>query len=163
MQQTLANTSQLVTTVEAESRELMRDHRVTRLYPLRPHRINDTCYSDTFFSSLSSIRGFTMFQLFALKHSKVDYIYLMRKKSQAAEKFSDFVRNVGAPNYVINDSAMELTGDAWLTVARKAIIDTYCSEPFHQNQNLAERRGGALKESLQILYNHTPTALLKYW
>ena len=90
----MANTSQLVTTVEAERRELMRDHRVTRLYPLRPHRINDTCYSVTFSCSITSIRGYSSFQLLSLAACKIDYVYLMRQKSQAPEKFQDFVRNV---------------------------------------------------------------------
>ena len=75
---TLENTSQLICTVEAEQRELMRDHCVTRLYPLRPHRINDVCYSDTFFSSITSTRGYKMFQLFGLRDCNVDYVYLMK-------------------------------------------------------------------------------------
>ena len=49
VKKTLENTTQLIKSVEAETRELMRDHRLTRLYPLRPHRINDVCYTDTFF------------------------------------------------------------------------------------------------------------------
>ena len=160
---TLLSTTQLIKTVEAEQRELMRDHRLTRLYPLRPHRVNDVCYSDTFFSSISSIRGYTMFQLFSLRDCKVDYAYLMRQKSQAHLMFQDFVRSVGAPNYVINDNAEELTGDDWLRVARNAMIETYTSEPEHQNSNLAERRGGALKDALLKLFHNTPWAPLAYW
>ena len=49
----------------------------------------------------------------------------MQKTSQAPETFSDFVRNVGAPNYVINDNAKELTGNDWLRVARHAMIETF--------------------------------------
>ena len=52
---TLQNTTQLVKTVEVESREMMHDHFTSRLLPLRPHQINDTCYTDTFFSSVRSI------------------------------------------------------------------------------------------------------------
>ena len=58
-----------------------------------------------------------MFQLFALKDCKVDYLYLMKQKSQAHIAFKDFVREVGAPNYMINDHAEELTGENWLKVA----------------------------------------------
>ena len=61
VKKTLENTSQLIKTVEAENRELMRDHRVTRCYPLRPHRINNICYTDTFFSTMTSVQGYTMF------------------------------------------------------------------------------------------------------
>ena len=160
---TLANTSQLIQTVEAETRELMQDHQMTRLLPLRPHRINDVCFSDTFFSSMTSVRNYSMFQLFALKDCKVDYLYLMKQKSQAHIAFEDFVREVGAPNYMINDHAEELTGENWLKVARRSIIDTHVTEPYHQNENLAERRGGGLKDALQLLFFNTPSAPLMYW
>ena len=163
IKKTLENTSQLVKTVECEQRTLMRDHRVTRLAPLRPHCVNDVCYSDTFFSSIASIRGYTMFQLFCLEESKVDHLYLMKQKSQAPDKFADYVRQVGAPNYMINDHAKELTGSEWLKVARRSIIDTSVTEPYHQNSNLAERRGGSLKENLQLLFLNTPWAPFRYW
>ena len=39
---TLEATTQMVPTVEAETREYMRDHFKTRLPMLRPHRVNDT-------------------------------------------------------------------------------------------------------------------------
>ena len=163
MKNTLRMTSQLVKTVEAESRMLMRDHKLTRLYPLRPHRINDVVFSDTFFSSVTSIRGYSMFQLFSLRDAKTDFVFLMRKKSQAASKFSDFIRDIGAPNYVINDNAQELSGEDWTNVARHAMVSTYFSEAEHQNQNLAERRGGGIKDALQILFHNTPIAPLTYW
>ena len=163
VQKTLEHTSQFIKTVEAESRELMRDHRTARLYPLRPHRINDVCYTDTFFSTITSIRGYTMFQLFSLKNCKVDHLYLMKRKSQAPDTFDDYVRQVGAPNYMISDHAAELIGDDWLRVARKAMIDTFITEPYHQNSNVAEKRGGNLKDALQLLFFNTPWAPFSFW
>ena len=160
---TLQNTSQLVKTVEAEQRELMRDHRVTWLAPLRPHCINDVRFSDMSFSTLSSVRRYTMFQLFSLLEYKVDKIYLMRRKLQAHEKFSDFVRETGAPNHMVKDHSEELMGSDWLKVARRARIDTFLTEPHHQNTNLAERCGGSFKDALQTLFLNTPWAPLKYW
>ena len=73
-QKTIDTTTQLVKTLEAETREYMRDHRAQRVYSIRPKRINDTLYSDTFFSSLPSIRGYRMFQMFSFKHCKVEFI-----------------------------------------------------------------------------------------
>ena len=104
-----------------------------------------------------------MFQLFALRDCKVDKLFLMRRKSQAPDKFSDFVREMGAPNYMITDHAEELMSDEWLKVARRSVIDTYLTEPHHQNSNLAERRGGSLKDALQILFLNTPWAPLCFW
>ena len=104
-----------------------------------------------------------MYQLFSLRDCGIDHIYLMRKKSQAPEKFSDYVCQVGAPNYMINDSAEELTGSAWLKVACNCIINTIATEPHHQNSNLNKQRGGALKDALQLLFPNTPWASLCYW
>ncbi|KAI2513042.1 hypothetical protein MHU86_1333 [Fragilaria crotonensis] len=56
---TLSATTQLVKSVESETREIMRDHFQTRLPELKVRRVNDTCYVDTFFSSIPSVRGYT--------------------------------------------------------------------------------------------------------
>ena len=64
---TLNNTTQLIKTVETETRESMRDHLCARLIPLRPHRINNTCFTDTFFSTQRSYRGFKYWQLYTLQ------------------------------------------------------------------------------------------------
>ena len=55
---TLANNSQMIKTLQAESREYLRDYYKTRVWALRPYMINDVMYSDTFFSFITSIRGF---------------------------------------------------------------------------------------------------------
>ena len=65
-------------------------------------------FSNTFFASSTSIREYDMFQLFSFCGCYVDYLYLMKKKSQAPNKFGDFVWQVGASIYVINDNAREL-------------------------------------------------------
>jgi hypothetical protein len=55
VQKTLLGTTQLVTSLESETRDLMRDHFSPRLSLLRPHRVNDTLYMDIHFCNLSSI------------------------------------------------------------------------------------------------------------
>jgi len=76
---TLKHTTQMVQTLQAETREYLRDHHKTCVWALRPQRINDVCYSDTFFSAVVSICGFKCFQMFAFKYS------MMRRESQASE------------------------------------------------------------------------------
>jgi hypothetical protein len=56
-QASLKNTTEMVQTLQAESREYLRDYYKTRVWALMPHRINDVMYSDTFFSSFRSVRG----------------------------------------------------------------------------------------------------------
>lgn len=160
---TLKKTTILVNTVEAETREYMRDHFKPRLACLRPHRVNDVCFSDTFFSLIRSVRGFTMFQMFSLRECGHDVPYLMRKESQASEKLQDYVREVGAPRALVNDNAKTMSGDKWLSVARHFCIETHHSEAYHQNQNLAERRGGMLKHAITKLFHHSEYAPMEFW
>ena len=68
--QTIQNTTQLVQTLQAETREYMRDHYKTRVWALRPQRLNDTMYSDTFFSSVRYVYGYKCFQMFAFEELK---------------------------------------------------------------------------------------------
>ena len=115
-QQTVKNTAQLIQSAEAETRESMQDHFVARLQPLRPHQINDTCHTDTFFFVKQSICGYRCWQLFALKECCHDTVYLMRTKLQAPTKFEDYVREVGAPNIIIHDGAKEMASEKWLEI-----------------------------------------------
>ena len=102
---TLNNTTQLVQSLQAETREYMRDYYKTRVWALKPNRINDVLYSDTFFSSILSIRKFRCFQLFAFKKTKLTTIRLMRRESQAPEAYEDVIREIGAPNRTVTDNA----------------------------------------------------------
>jgi hypothetical protein len=61
----LLNTMQMVHTLEAETHEYMRDHFQACLRMLQPHHINDTLFTDMFFSSVVSVRGYDKFQMFS--------------------------------------------------------------------------------------------------
>ena len=150
--------------MEAETREYMHDHLKSWLSLLRPHRINDVCFSDTFFSSVKSVRGYTMFQMFSLLYCQYDRPYLMRKESQATSRLQDFVREVGATRAMVNDNAKVMTGESWLNTLRHACIESHTSEAYNQNQNLDKRRGGGLKEAIVKLYHNTPNnPPLAFW
>ena len=82
---TLQATTQLVPNIEAETRMIMRDHLKTRLPYLKTKRVNDTLYRDTFFSSITSIRGYTCFNLHCYKESALDVVYLMKRKVTARQ------------------------------------------------------------------------------
>ena len=75
----LVNTTQIVQTLQTEAREYMRDQFKTRVWALRPHRMNDGMYSYTFFASVKSTKGFKCFQMVAFKNSKFDRLDLMHK------------------------------------------------------------------------------------
>ena len=160
---TLENTTQMVNTVEAETREYMRDHLRTRLPMLRPIRINDTSYHDVFFSSVRSIRGYKCFLVNALLNSAIDDVRLMKREAEVDRHFLDFIRQVGAPNISVTDNAKVFTSEKWKDILRKYCIDDGLTESYHQNGNPAERRGGDLKAGVLKVFQFTPWAPARYW
>ena len=148
---TLENTTQYIKTIEAETREIMRDHYQVRASPLRPHRINDVCFTDTFFASIKSVRGYTCFQLFAFQHSMFDDTHLMKKESQCGSAYADLVRNVGAASILVHDMSKAQRSNKFRKTSRRACIEEHDTAPYHQNSNLAERRGGDPKCAVEKL------------
>ena len=160
---TLNHNTNMVKTLQAETREYMRDHYKTRTWPLRPRRIDDVMYSDTFFSNIKSVRGYKCFQLFAYKYSKFERVHLMKREANAPEAYEDVIRSVGAPNKTVTDNATVLTGHRWTTINRKYCIETGLTIPHHQHQNYAEGIGGCFKLAVIKLFHNTPRAPLSYW
>ena len=150
---TLLVTTKYITTTPVESRVIMRDHYVERLLPLRLHQTSDTCYTDTYFSSIKSAWGYTCFKLFVLQDSEFYTVYLTKPKSQALVALGDYVRYHGAK---------EMKSAKWLEFVRTYVIQEHISEPFHQNQNLAERLGGDMKTGLWFLLLNSGVPVI-YW
>ena len=51
-----------------------------------------------------------------------------------------------------------------MEILRTLCIDGYRSEAYHQNQNLAEHRGGDLKTAIIKLFHYTTSrAPMKFW
>ena len=162
IKKTMDATTQLVTTVEAETREVMRDHFQTRLPELKVRRVNDTCYVDTFFASVPSIRGYDCWNLFAYQRSGMDVVYLLRKRSQSPATLSSLITDFGAPARIKSDNAPEFKGKKWTAILQRYAIQQAFTEAHHPNENLAERRGGALKAATVHLMTRTKTPL-EYW
>ena len=160
---TLENSTQMITTLQAETREYMRDSTAARAFSLRPYRIDDTLYSDTFFSGITSIRGYKCFQMFAYKKSELDVVKLMKREREAVEKYEDTIIEHGAPTKTVTDNAQVLTGVKWRTVNRKYCIKTGYTVPYQQQQNYAEKKGGNFKFAVCKLMHLTPHAPKEYW
>ena len=79
--------------------------------------------------------------MFAMRDSKHDIPYLMRKELQVNDKLRDLIRSVGTPHVVVNDNTKTITGKAWLDTLQTFCVDDHCSEVYHQNQNLIQLRG----------------------
>ena len=113
MEKTLQNSTDMIKTLQSEKRDYVRDHYKTRIWALRPKRINDVCYSDTFFSCVVSIHGFKFFQMFSFNYLMHECIKLMKREAEAPTAYKDIVREVGAPNKMLTDNAKVLTSIKW--------------------------------------------------
>ena len=82
----------------------MRDDCTIKAWALRPLRIDDVMYSDTFFASVCSIKGYKYFQMFVYKYSKFEKISLMRCEANVPKVYQDVIRFIGLPNKTITDN-----------------------------------------------------------
>jgi hypothetical protein len=88
----------------------MQDHFQTRLPQLKVRQVNDTCFVDTFFSSIPSVRGFTCWNLYCFQRTGLDVAYLMRRRSQGPTTLPKLVADCGAPLVIKSDNAPEFKG-----------------------------------------------------
>ena len=128
-----ATTQYSIGPVEMDTRGEPRQHRKQRLVPLHPTRLNGRTDSDTFYSSIKSIRGYTCIQLFVHLPSQNIYIVPMRRESQSHGAYQDFIRYVGAPNVLLTDNAKTLIGKKWLKISRAHVIKQIASVPHNQH------------------------------
>ena len=107
---TLQNSTQLVESVEAEKRSTPRRLFVCRLPMLRPRRLNEGFFTDPFFPDTTSVRGYNVAQMFRGDRSGYLFVDFAKGKGYAPVTLQNFIRNVGAPQYIGSDNALEETG-----------------------------------------------------
>ena len=86
----------------------------------------------------------------------------MKNKTNIPCTLNDYVRKINVFNIIVHDRAQEIVSSDWIARLRKYIITDKCTEPYHQNSNLAERREDILKQFFDILFHETQTDT-KYW
>jgi hypothetical protein len=116
-------------------------------------RLNEVFATDTFFSSEKALGGYTMAQLYVGKTSTFTKIFGMKRKSQMSETLQDFIRQWGAPNGLMSDSAQEETSKVVTNILCLYNIKDMQSEPNHQHQNYAERQIQEVKSTANIIMN----------
>lgn len=145
---TMLATTQMVPSVQAETREIMRDHFQSRLPELKVMRKNDILYIDTFFSSVPSIRGYKCWNLFCYAKTGLDIVIVQRYRTQSLSALKEVTTQCGVPHTVHTDNAMEFKSARWNAYHTTMQIIQQYSETEHQNENIAERRGGVLKAAV---------------
>jgi hypothetical protein len=113
--------------------------------------LNARFYTDTMFSSRTSIRDCTSAQI--VTDGKYNtYIFPHDSNSKAPEALRTLILDVGIPKDLINDSARELGAgrkSRWADIVREFGIRQKFSEPFSPWQNRAESAIRELKKDLR--------------
>jgi hypothetical protein len=140
VKKTLAATTQLVDSVEAETRTTPRWHFKSTLPSLRPWRPQEGFHTDTFFADTKTQTGFKCAQVFVGAMKGLTYVVPMKGKGYAPDALKAFIQDIGAPAFLLTDNAYEE-----VRAECEEICKTYCillvsSEPDYQHQNKAERR-----------------------
>jgi hypothetical protein len=101
-----------------------------------------TLYSDTLFSHIRSVRGFSCAQIFTDGHGFVR-VYPMKSKSEAHHALMRFIHYVGVPKDLLTDQAPEEMCSEWGQIVKKYRIwqkTTKAHPPPWQNHAEAEIR-----------------------
>ena len=82
---------------------------------------------------------------------------MIKNKINIFSTLDDYVRKIDVSNIIVYDRAQETASSDWIARLRKYIISDECTELYHQNSNLTERRGGVLKLFFNKLFHETQT------
>ena len=136
--------------------------RKARILPLHRRRIKGRTDSDTFFSSVTSMRSFRCVQLSVYLLSNFLFVKCLRRESQFHSAYQDFIRDVGAPNSLLTDNSQTQTGKLWIQTSRNNPTSQIHSVPHNQNQNTAERKVQDAKHqtTMTLQYSNAPPYLL---
>ena len=144
---TLSATTQLVPTVEAKTREIMRDHLQKLLPELMVQRVNDVRSVDTFFSSLPTVQGFKCWNLYCFRRTGLDVAILTRRRSQSPTTFCccgtlTIVKSDYAPEFKVNVGWITCRQCRFVLRSQKHIIQTLwwcfesCDSSFDENKRV---------------------------
>jgi len=162
VKKTLEWTTQLVDTVEAETRTMPQCYFKVRMPSLRPSWCQEGFHSDMFFSDTRSKRGFECGQVFVGAESSYTYVDMMKGRGYAPSALRNFIWDVPAPAYILTDNAYEEVLGEWEEACKTYCIPQVASEPHHQHQNKAERQIQDVKKRARLLMQVRDVPK-KYW
>jgi hypothetical protein len=113
-------------------------------------------YSDTFFSSIKSIQGNTMGQLFINDIGFYHFIP-MKRQSEAGDTLLEFIQEIGVPSSLHTNDAKELTSGKGEQVRRDHGIKQTIAEPYSPFQNRTEVNIRELKKHVRHIMSKTRT------
>ena len=116
----------------------MKRHFKSRFQMLRRPRLAEVVSTDTVFSTVKSIEGYTCSQFFYGTKSRTIYIVGMQTESDFLNAYKDFIRNIGIPAGLHRDNALCEQQEEVIQLNRDLIVHDSFTEPHHPHQNHVE-------------------------
>ena len=126
-------------------------------YPaMNVHRRNEPVATDTFYSDTPAIDdGATSAQIFFGTKTTLTDVYSMKSDKQFVNTLEDNIRERGAMNSLLSDSAQTEISKKVKGILRGLFIRCWQSEPYKQQQNPAERRFQTVKRVTNNVLDRT--------
>lgn len=120
-----------------------------------------TICSDTLFSNVHSVRGYTCAQVFIDGHGFVR-VYPLSSKGGAHHALMRFIHQVGVPKYLLTGRAQEEMRGEWGQIVKKYRVRKRTTESHSPWQNRAEAKIRELKKLTRraLRSNNTPS---EFW
>ena len=123
---------------------------------LNVFRRSESVATDTVFSDTPAVdSGITSAQFFVGCDSMVCDVYPMKTSKQFVNTLEDNIRDRGAMNRLISDSAQVEISNKVQDILRSLFIKSWQSEPYYQHQNLSERRFQTVKRTTNTVLDRT--------
>ena len=136
--------------------EILKKHYRSPNPAVNVHRRNEDLATDTVFSDTPAVDGgHTAAQFYVGLSTHVVDIYPLKSESQFVNSLEDVIRERGAPNRLVSDSANVETKGRALDILRALYIGNWQSEPHQQHQNPAERRFQTVKNTANVILDRT--------
>ena len=114
----------------------MKRHLKSRNPALNVSRRHESVATDTIFSDTPAVdSGVKQAQVFVGRDSLVGDVYPMKSGKQCVNRLEDNIRQRGAIDKLLSDSAKTGMSKKVMDILRAYHISNFHSEPYHQNQN----------------------------
>ena len=160
IRKTLENSTQLA---RAQINYPLKRHIRSRFQMLCRPRLNEVVATDTYFSSVKSVEGYTCAQIFYCCTSNLMEVYGMKQEASFVDSYQDFMRDRGIPHTLRRDNSKTQNKEEVKRLHRDLVIADQFSKPHCQWQNPAEIKGVKnLKAQTQVIMDRVG-APAKLW
>ena len=140
---------------------------MSSLYTLKQHwrsrfpacnvkRLNDPVATDTIFSDTPAVdSGVTAAQIFVGRDTLVADCYGIKTDKEFVNTLEYNIRERGAMDKLVSDCAKAEMNLRVQQTLRALFISAWYSEPYHENQNFAEKRYGTIKATTNRVMNRS--------